>query len=71
MVAAPGDAADATPVVTLIGATAGADDTHVPPVVAFVNVTLVPWHADEDPATGAGTGFTAIAAWVTQPVGIA
>lgn len=43
-------------------------ETHVPPVVAFVNGMVVPTQTAEGPDMAAGSGFTVTITEVLQPV---
>jgi hypothetical protein len=42
---------------------------HVPPGVASLNVTVLPWHTVAGPEIGAGKGLTVSVLVVLQPVG--
>jgi hypothetical protein len=50
-------------------ATAGVDDSHVPPVVVLVSAVVAPMHIADVPVTAAGGVFTKTTALVKQPVG--
>jgi hypothetical protein len=44
------------------------DDDHVPPVVASINVVVIPEHTVRIPTIAVGNGFTVNTAVVWQPL---
>lgn len=70
-VAVPTERPEIPPENDIIGpVTKGAEDVHVPPVVALLSIPVVPVHSDVIPVIGKGLGWTVTAAVVAHPVDV-
>jgi hypothetical protein len=69
MVALPAETPNAEPVADPILTTPAALLLHVPPVVASLTATVLPWQKLKVPDMGAGNELTTIVACELQPLG--